>query len=198
MDVREGFEKDGAPTEDAMVAVELADVIVDAIFGTGFTGAAKGAAAAAIELMNEAPAEVVSVDIASGVGADKGTVNGPAVQADVTVALHAPKVGHFVTPGGAYSGEVVVVPIGIPPLCDHEPDVWLLTRGRPAAADPAQGLARPQALGRDGARGRRVGRHDGRRAPGRHGGPARRRRPRALRPPRRAPAPRSRIPRSSR
>ena len=54
-------------------------------------------------------------------------MNGPAVQADVTVALHAPKVGHFVTPGGAYSGEVVVVAIGIPPLCDHEPDVWLLT-----------------------------------------------------------------------
>jgi ADP-dependent NAD(P)H-hydrate dehydratase / NAD(P)H-hydrate epimerase len=127
VDVREGFAKDGAPTEDAMVAVELADVIVDAIFGTGFTGAAKGAAAAAIELMNEAPAEVVSVDIASGVGADKGTVNGPAVAADVTVALHAPKVGHFVTPGGAHSGEVVVVDIGIPPLCDHEPDVWLLT-----------------------------------------------------------------------
>ena len=127
VDVREGFEKDGAPTEDAMVATELADVLVDAVFGTGFTGAAKGAAAAAIELMNEAPAEVVSVDIASGVGADKGTVNGPAVEADVTVALHAPKVGHFVTPGGAYSGEVVVVDIGIPPLCDHDPDVWLLT-----------------------------------------------------------------------
>jgi len=127
VDVREGVAKDGTPTEDAMVAVELADVIVDAVFGTGFTGAAKGAAAAAIELMNEAPAEVVSVDIASGVGADKGTVNGPAVLADVTVALHAPKVGHFVTPGGAYSGEVVVVPIGIPALCDHEPDVWLLT-----------------------------------------------------------------------
>jgi hydroxyethylthiazole kinase-like uncharacterized protein yjeF len=127
VDVREGFAKDGAATEDAMVAAELADVIVDAVFGTGFTGAAKGAAAAAIELMNEAPAEVVSVDIASGVGADKGTVNGPAVEADVTVALHAPKVGHFVTPGGACSGEVVVVSIGIPPLCDHEPDVWLLT-----------------------------------------------------------------------
>lgn len=127
VDVREGFGEDGAPTEDAVVATELADVVVDAVFGTGFSGAARGAAAAAIELMNGAPGAVVSVDIASGVGADAGTVDGPAVQADVTVALHAPKVGHFVTPGGAYSGEVVVVPIGIPVLCDHEPDVWLLT-----------------------------------------------------------------------
>jgi len=138
VDVREGFGPDGTPTEDAIVLTELADVIVDAIFGTGFTGAAKGAAAAAIELMNAAPAEVVSVDIASGVGADKGTVNGPVVEADVTIALHAPKVGHFVTPGGACSGEVVVVPIGIPPLCDHEPDVWLLT------AAGMQALLRPK------------------------------------------------------
>lgn len=138
VDVREGFDRDGAPTEDAVVATELADVVVDAVFGTGFTGAARGAAAAAIELINGAPGAVVSVDIASGVGADAGTVEGPAVRADVTVALHAPKVGHFVTPGGAYSGEVVVVPIGIPPLCDHEPDVWLLTL---AAMQP---LVRPK------------------------------------------------------
>ena len=51
---------------------ELADVVVDAIFGTGFTGAAKGTAAAAIELINDAPGVVVSVDIASGVGASNG------------------------------------------------------------------------------------------------------------------------------
>lgn len=148
VDVREGFANDGTPSEDTVVAVELADVIVDAVFGTGFTGAAKGAAAAAIELMNEAPAEVVSVDIASGVGADRGTVNGPAVRADVTVALHAPKVGHFVTPGGAYSGEVVVVPIGIPALCDHEPDVWLLTlRGLQPLVRPKGSLDHKRSVG---------------------------------------------------
>ena len=127
VDVREAFATDGAPAEDAIVIVEMADVVVDAIFGTGFTGAAKGAAAAAIELINEASGAVVSVDVASGVGASTGSVHGPAVFADLTVALHAPKIGHFVTPGGTFSGEVVVAPIGIPPLCDHEADVWLLT-----------------------------------------------------------------------
>ena len=113
--------------EDAVILTEMADVVVDAVFGTGFTGAAKGIAAAAIELMNEAPGAVVSVDIMSGVGAGTGAVHGPAVLADLTVALHAAKVGHFVTPGGAFSGEVVVAPIGIPSLCDHDPDAWLLT-----------------------------------------------------------------------
>ena len=127
VDVRRATDEGGAPAEDTMMLTELADVVVDAVFGTGFTGAAKGPSAAAIELMNEAPGAVVSVDIMSGVGANNGSVHGPAVQADLTVTLHAAKVGHFVTPGGALSGEVVVAPIGIPSLCDMDPSVWLLT-----------------------------------------------------------------------
>ena len=119
---------DGAePAEDVVMLTELADVVVDAIFGTGFTGAAKGTAAAAIQLINDAPGDVVSVDIASGVGAGNGRRARPAVIADLTVALHAAKIGHFITPGGTFSGEVAVAPIGIPSLADHETDVWLLT-----------------------------------------------------------------------
>src|SRR5674536_225014 len=71
-----------------VVARELFDAGVEAICGTGLTGAAKGAAAVAIELINEAPGAVVSIDIASGVGASTGAVLGPAVVADLTVALH--------------------------------------------------------------------------------------------------------------
>jgi len=126
VDVREAFAED-APADEVAMLTEMADVVVDAIFGTGFTGAAKGAAAEVIGLINEAPGTVVSVDVASGVGASTGVVNGPAVMADLTVALHAAKVGHFVTPGGVHSGEVVVVPIGIPALLDHGTDVWLLS-----------------------------------------------------------------------
>ena len=126
VDVRPATDAGGALEEDTMVLTELADVVVDAIFGTGFTGAAKGPAAAVIELINEAPGAVVSVDVMSGVGASTGSVHGPAVVADLTVTLHAAKIGHFVTPGGALSGEVVIAPIGIPALCDHDPDAWLL------------------------------------------------------------------------
>jgi NAD(P)H-hydrate epimerase len=127
VEVRPVTGEDGALADVTMALTELADVVVDAVFGTGFTGAAKGPAAAAIELMNEAPGAVVSIDIMSGVGASTGAVHGPAVEADLTVTLHAAKVGHFVTPGGALAGEVVIAPIGIPALCDHDPGVWLLT-----------------------------------------------------------------------
>ena len=127
VDVLECFDAAGAPAEQALAALESADVVVDAIFGTGFAGAAEGAVATAIGLINEAPGAVVSIDIASGVGAGSGAVQGPAVMADLTVALHAAKIGHFVTPGGVFSGEIAIVPIGIPGSCDRDADVLLLT-----------------------------------------------------------------------
>jgi NAD(P)H-hydrate epimerase len=127
VDVMPVFDASGEPAEDALIELEMADVIVDAIFGTGFAGAAEGAAAAVIEIINAADAEIVSIDIASGVDASTGAVHGPAVFADLTVALHAAKVGHFVTPGGAFSGEVIVAPIGIPSSIEQDTDVWALT-----------------------------------------------------------------------
>jgi hydroxyethylthiazole kinase-like uncharacterized protein yjeF len=121
---------DGLPeSEDERDDLLDCDLVVDAIFGTGFSGAAHGAAGEAIELINATPAPVVSVDIASGVDASTGEISGPAVVADLTVTMHAAKVGHFITPGGACSGDVVVVPIGIPSSLRVEPDVWLLGIG---------------------------------------------------------------------
>ncbi len=148
VDVQRAFEKDGATEEAVAELVEMADVVVDAIFGTGFTGAAKGDAARAIALINEAPGAVVSVDIASGVGAGSGALHGPAVEADLTVTLHAAKIGHFVTPGGARSGEVVIAPIGIPSACDHDAGVWLLTpEGLQMILRPKGGLDHKRSVG---------------------------------------------------
>jgi hydroxyethylthiazole kinase-like uncharacterized protein yjeF len=91
-----------------------AGVVVDAVFGTGFAGSPRDPAASAIAAMNEVDAPVVATDIASGVNASTGEVEGRAVAADVTVTFHAPKVGHWVTPGKDHTGELRVAPIGIP------------------------------------------------------------------------------------
>ncbi len=88
--------------------------IVDAIFGTGFSGAPREPAAAAIEAIGRCGAPVVACDIASGVDASNGEVEGPAVEAAVTVSFHATKVGHRVAPGKWHTGELRVVAIGIP------------------------------------------------------------------------------------
>ncbi len=104
----------GSVTPFAPEKLRDADVIVDALFGTGFRGRAEGDAAAAIEAVNAHGGAVVAVDIPSGVDGTTGRVEGPAVQADVTVAMAAQKIGTAVGEGAAHSGEVEVVNIGIP------------------------------------------------------------------------------------
>jgi ADP-dependent NAD(P)H-hydrate dehydratase / NAD(P)H-hydrate epimerase len=91
-----------------------AGAVVDAIFGTGFAGAPRQPVDAMIEAINRCGAPVVSCDIASGVDASSGEVAGVAVEADLTVSFHGPKLGHRIAPGKWHTGELRVVPIGIP------------------------------------------------------------------------------------
>lgn len=95
-------------------ALEGSGAIVDAIFGTGFEGAPRTPADAAIEAINAAGAPVVSVDVPSGVDASSGEAVGVAVQARCTVTFHAAKAGHWVAPGKGLTGELTVAGIGIP------------------------------------------------------------------------------------
>jgi hydroxyethylthiazole kinase-like uncharacterized protein yjeF len=89
------------------------DVIVDALFGTGFHGEPRPDAAAMIERINAAEAAVISVDLPSGVDASTGEVAGVVVDADLTVTFHASKVGLVVAPGRFHRGRVVVADIGL-------------------------------------------------------------------------------------
>ena len=88
-------------------------VIVDAIFGTGFSASPRAHESELIRRMNRARAPVLAVDIPSGVDASTGEVPGAAIEADATVTFHARKVGHAVGPGRLRAGEVVVADIGI-------------------------------------------------------------------------------------
>jgi hydroxyethylthiazole kinase-like uncharacterized protein yjeF len=93
--------------------VEGADLVVDALFGTGFHGEPRPEAAQLLERMNGAGVPVVAVDVPSGVDASTGEVAGAAVRAELTVTMHAPKVGLAVAPGRFHVGEVETVPIGL-------------------------------------------------------------------------------------
>jgi hydroxyethylthiazole kinase-like uncharacterized protein yjeF len=95
--------------------------VVDAIFGTGFEGVPRQPAAAAIEAINRCGAPVVACDIASGVDASSGEIEGVAVEADVTMSFHAAKLGQRIAPGKWHTGELRVVPIGIPVGAPGEP-----------------------------------------------------------------------------
>jgi NAD(P)H-hydrate epimerase len=105
------------------------DLVLDALFGTGFHGAPRPEAAAAIERINACGAPVVAVDVPSGVDASTGETAGAAVDADLTVTFHARKVGLVVAPGRFHAGRVVVADIGL------EAAPTAVVRGTPALLD---------------------------------------------------------------
>ena len=108
--------------------LDKAGIIVDAMFGTGFEGKPHGPAADIIEAINDSPAVHVAVDIPSGVNASTGEAE-IAVEADLTVTMALPKVGHLLLPGKALMGELVVHDIGVPPevVVRHNPKTMALS-----------------------------------------------------------------------
>ncbi|HEY3674341.1 MAG TPA: NAD(P)H-hydrate dehydratase [Acidimicrobiia bacterium] len=94
-------------------ALAGADVVVDAMYGTGFRGTLDGDAAWVVDQLGDFAGEVIAVDIPSGVDGLTGTVWGPVVRATRTVTFAARKPGLVFEPGRALAGEVVVADIGI-------------------------------------------------------------------------------------
>ncbi|MFL5871254.1 MAG: NAD(P)H-hydrate dehydratase [Solirubrobacterales bacterium] len=119
----EARELGGADVAGALVG---SGAVVDAIFGTGFASAPRDPAAAAIAAINDCGAPVVAADIASGVDASTGEVEGAAVEADVTVSFHAAKLGHWIAPGKSFRGDLRVAPIGIPDGAPAQPEAGLI------------------------------------------------------------------------
>jgi ADP-dependent NAD(P)H-hydrate dehydratase / NAD(P)H-hydrate epimerase len=128
--------------EDLDAEVGRAELVVDALLGTGFSGEVREKEAGIIEKMNSAQVPVLAVDVPSGVDGTTGEVQGVAVSADLTVCAHAMKVGCVISPGREHAGEVIAVDIGIPPEADVDPSlVWTdaaSLRGKiPRTAEPA-------------------------------------------------------------
>jgi len=96
------------------------ELIVDAIFGTGFTPPATGVAAEIIKEINESGVPVLSVDLPSGLSADSGEVFEPSVRASITVTFQFPKVCHILFPASNLCGKVFVADISIPPKLAEE------------------------------------------------------------------------------
>lgn len=93
---------------------ERADVIVDALFGAGLSRPLNGVARQMIEAIATSPAKVVAVDVPSGVDGATGAVLGAAPKADVTVTFFRAKPGHYLLPGRALTGRLIVTDIGMP------------------------------------------------------------------------------------
>jgi ADP-dependent NAD(P)H-hydrate dehydratase / NAD(P)H-hydrate epimerase len=139
--------EDGEAWAAARTIVEGADLIVDAVLGTGLSSAPSGLAAeaiAAILARHEAGVPVVAVDLPSGLPSDTGVVEWPCVRATVTVTFGAPKRGLVLPPACDRVGELVVADIGISAesLSHAGPKLFLLEDRDVGGAFP---LRRPEA-----------------------------------------------------
>jgi len=119
----------GCPVSfDVKPAMETATLIVDALLGTGIHGPASGRSLELITTINQGfpLAEVVSVDIPSGLDSDSANISGEAVHANHTVTFTAPKPCQVLSPACELVGELHVAQIGSPPeLYEKDPAIFL-------------------------------------------------------------------------
>src|SRR6056297_1318061 len=108
-------------------APEEADLVVDALFGTGLARPLEGALA---DLVSRRAPRCVAVDIPSGLCADSGRVLGAAMRADLTVSFHSAKPGHYLGDGPDHCGTLAVADIGL----SDDPVPGAVTLGGPPLA----------------------------------------------------------------
>jgi NAD(P)H-hydrate epimerase len=123
------LERLGEPAPRALAGAVLPDdttLVIDALLGTGATGAPRGVVAAAIELIAGSAAAVLAVDVPSGVDASTGETAGAAVAAHATATFHAAKPGLWIEPGRSCAGRVSVLDIGIPPGAPASAEIGLI------------------------------------------------------------------------
>ena len=96
------------PSRDELAAfIEAADVVVDAILGTGFKGSLRPPFPIWIETLDELRPVTVSVDVPSGLDSDTGLAADACVHADQTATMIAPKIGLYSADGPEYAGDII-------------------------------------------------------------------------------------------
>ncbi len=103
--------------ENLQIALDLvgkADIVVDALFGTGINRPLDGLFTSIVNAVNSSTAWVISVDIPSGMSADSTRLIGPCIQADLTVTFGLPKPGLLLYPAAKQTGKLIVADISIP------------------------------------------------------------------------------------
>ena len=118
------------PEESLRSFTQDADLLVDALLGSGLSSSVRPPYSFAIEAMNASPAFTVAIDIPSGLDSNTGATLGFAVQADLTVTFGCPKLGLYLDSAIDKVGNIEVVDIGIPQdfVLDLNPHIHLLSQ----------------------------------------------------------------------
>lgn len=96
------------------INLNVTDLVIDALYGTGFVGKPQGISADVFSLVNNCRTPVVAIDVPSGLNCTSGIIEGTAIKAELTIVLGFLKTGLLLYPGAEYCGKIKVVDIGIP------------------------------------------------------------------------------------
>lgn len=111
---KKGTEIVGACEKRLYDLINRADIIVDAIFGTGFSGQPPKELEAVALAVNNSSAFKIAIDLPLGVNPEDGSLNEPCIYADVTVSLSYPKPGQLSYPARSCVGKLVFSDLGLP------------------------------------------------------------------------------------
>jgi len=136
------FLDDGGRIHEIQLADQIGwpvnGIVIDGIFGTGFTGEVQDPYATVIQHANYTGLPIIAVDIPSGLDGDNGTANGPIILAQETAFLGLPKTGFFLNAGWDHVGKLRGVDFGLPEeyIDQAEPDLIMLSPEKVIGALP--------------------------------------------------------------
>lgn len=99
--------------ENITHVIDSADIIIDCIFGTGFSGKLDEKTAALVRYINCSDAKIYAIDVPSGSCCDLSALYGVCIKADITIAISAYKFIHVIKPSCEVCGKTIIADIGI-------------------------------------------------------------------------------------
>lgn len=135
---------DGQTQPAQSLCFDDTQLIIDALFGAGLSRSLDEETTRLVERMNASRADILAIDLPSGVDGRTGQALGCTVKADSTITFFRKKPGHLLLPGRPLCGEVFVADIGIRDdvletlyirLFENQPDLWDETFPRPKVSD---------------------------------------------------------------
>jgi len=114
------------PTVDASLgdALDRADCVVDGLFGSGLSRPLGGEAMQVVERINACGAQVISLDLPSGVASDRGDAIGPAIRAEITLAMAFLKPAHLLYPAAGQCGNTAMIDVAYPETILRDAAPW--------------------------------------------------------------------------